>query len=213
MNTVASITAIVAVASFSWGVLRFFRKPSGLTLVAGAVAALGVVFSLWHVRDVAVASTESWWLAAGMCGHLAATLMFWSSVHACRTRPLTAIFETDAPKAVVRRGIYRHLRHPFYAAYTLFWLSGWVASGSLGTLVSVLVMVPIYVAAARCEERKFARSACAAEYEAYRRDVGVVLPRWRRGAKWTEQSRQEDIAAFRSLHSEAKSPAANGAAM
>ena len=87
-----------------------------------------------------------------------------------------AIFEADLPVRLVQSGPYAYVRHPFYSAYTIFWLGGWVASGSMVALLSVPVMLGIYVQGAREEERKFSRSSFAGEYADYRRRVGAWLP-------------------------------------
>jgi protein-S-isoprenylcysteine O-methyltransferase Ste14 len=177
MSTAATLTCVAAFASFGWGVLRFFVKPAVPSARAIATAALGLFFGGWQVVAIATATTDPWRIGLGIAAHVVSGLLFWSAVRACRSRPLTAIFEADLPVRLVESGPYAYLRHPFYAAYTIFWLGGWVASGSLVTLVSVPVMLGIYVHGAKEEERKFARSSFAGEYADYRRRVGAWLPR------------------------------------
>ena len=181
MFIVATLTCMATLTSFGWAVLRFFVKPAGPTWRAVMTAALGLFFGAWHVVAIATATTEVWRVALGMTAHAAASLLFWTAVRACRSQPLTAIFEPDLPLRVVEDGPFAYLRHPFYSAYTIFWLGGWVASGSLVALCSVAVMLGIYVHGAREEERKFSRSPVAAEYADYRQRVGAWLPRRRVG--------------------------------
>jgi protein-S-isoprenylcysteine O-methyltransferase Ste14 len=76
----------------------------------------------------------------------------------------------------VQEGPYRFVRHPFYAAYTLSWLAGWVASHSWLALGSTIIMVATYIVAASREERKFRTSALAAAHAAYCRRTGFMLP-------------------------------------
>jgi protein-S-isoprenylcysteine O-methyltransferase Ste14 len=177
MYLAATLTCVAAFSSFGWGVLRFFVKPAGPTARAVVTAALGLFFGAWHMFAIATAATDGWRIALGIAAHAVSGLLFWGAVRACRSRPLTAIFEADLPVRLVESGPYAYVRHPFYTAYTIFWLGGWVASGSIVTLVSVPVMVGIYVYGAREEERKFSRSPVAAEYADYRRRVGAWLPR------------------------------------
>ena len=169
MHAAAVITSLAAFASFGWGVLRFFRKPSGPSPRALAVAGFGLGFSVWNIVALAHASAAPIFAGAGIAGHVLATLLFWGAIRACQGRPLTAIFETDQPVHLVRRGPYRWMRHPFYTSYTIFWFSGWIASGSTVSLLAALTMLAFYVQGAREEERKFAASPLAQEYAAYRR--------------------------------------------
>ena len=176
MHLASALTCLTAFSSFSWGAVRFFTKPSGLTRRAGATASLGVFFAGWHVYAIATAATSPWRAALGMIAHALAAAIFWTAVRACQSQPLTAIFEDDLPVRLVRRGPYAYVRHPFYTAYTIFWLGGWVASDSLVTLLSVAAMLAIYVRGAMEEERKFSRSALAREYAAYRTRVRAWRP-------------------------------------
>ena len=177
MNVAVTLTCIAAFSSFSWGVLRFFLKPAGPSWRAIVTAALGLFFGGWHMVAIATSTVEPWRMAIGMVAHIVAGAVFWAAVRACEAQPLTAIFEADLPRRLVHTGPYAHVRHPFYSAYTIFWLGGWIASGSLVALISVVVMLVIYVQGAREEERKFARSTLAEEYAAYRERVGAWLPR------------------------------------
>jgi protein-S-isoprenylcysteine O-methyltransferase Ste14 len=169
MHAAAVLTSLAAFASFGWGVVRFFRKPSGPSARALAVAGLGLGFSVWNVVALAHSSAAPGLIAAGTAGHVLATLLFWSAIRACQGTPLTAIFEADVPVRVVSGGPYRWMRHPFYTSYTLFWFSGWIASGSAVSLAGALAMLAFYVQGAREEERKFAASSLKAQYDAYRR--------------------------------------------
>jgi protein-S-isoprenylcysteine O-methyltransferase Ste14 len=177
MNAMALVVWVSAFSSFSWGVLRFFRKTSGLTRHTALVAVLGLLFGGWHFLAIAtsrVGTTRS--LVAIMLLSIS-TLLFWSAVRACESRRLTAIFESDVPVHLVQRGPYRYIRHPFYVSYTLFWFAGWVASASVPALMSAAIMLGIYLNAARAEERKFSSSNLANEHAAYRRRVGLMIPR------------------------------------
>jgi protein-S-isoprenylcysteine O-methyltransferase Ste14 len=187
MTIAATLTCAAAFSSFGWGVLRFFVKPAGPTPRAVVTAALGLFFGAWHLFAIATATTDAWRLMLGIAAHAVSGLLFWSAVRACRSLPLTAIFEADLPVRLVETGPYAYVRHPFYTAYTIFWLGGWVASGSIVTLISVPVMLGIYVHGAREEERKFARSSIAGEYADYRRRVGAWLPRRSRQTTSTDR--------------------------
>jgi protein-S-isoprenylcysteine O-methyltransferase Ste14 len=180
--TIAIVIAwLSAVLSFSWGVLFYFRRSAQLTPRAGRVAILGAVCSLVHATAIATTAGPPAARAAGLVLIALATLLFWLAVRACGAMRLTTIFETDVPHRLIGHGPFRYVRHPFYASYTLFWIGGALASGSWLALAAAGLMVVIYVVAARGEERKFAVSALAGEYDAYRRTAGLMWPaiRWR----------------------------------
>jgi len=179
MNATALLLWVSAFSSFGWGVLRFFRRSAGLTVHTAVVAALGLVFGAWHVAAIATSGVGP--LPSGVGSLLLglSTATFWSAVGACESRRLTAIFENDVPLHLVQRGPYRYIRHPFYASYTMFWLAGWIASGSTLALISAGIMLGIYQDAIRQEERKFASSTLAVQYAEYRRRVGMMIPRLR----------------------------------
>ena len=177
MRIIATITCLFTFAGVSWGVLRFFTKPSGLSRRAAIVGALGAFFGVWTSAVTWTSTAAAPQLLAAVIAHLASALLFWSAVRACETVRLTAIFEADRPVRLVQEGPYRYVRHPFYVSYTIFWLSGWIASASWISLAGVVVMTWIYRRAAREEERKFAASSLAGDYAEYRRRVGGMLPR------------------------------------
>jgi protein-S-isoprenylcysteine O-methyltransferase Ste14 len=177
MSAIALLVWGCAFSSFGWGVLHFFRKPSGPTGRTVSVAALGCIFGVWHLAALATSTVGRLPLCTGIALLAASMTIFWWAVRACESRRLTAIFESDVPVHLVRRGPYQYVRHPFYASYTMFWLAGWIASDSFLALVSALIMFGIYLDAIRKEERKFSSSPLAADYAEYRRHAGLMLPR------------------------------------
>ena len=180
MLAVTLVVWLSAFLSFGWGMLRFFQKPAGLSPQAALVATLGMIFAIWDALAIAAAAAGPWPRAAGLALLLISTTLFWRTVSACASTRLTAIFEPDLPQCLMRRGPYRFVRHPFYASYTLFWLAGWIASGSMLSLAAAIIMLAIYVAAARREERKFQDSSLADVYARYRLSAGLLCPRLRR---------------------------------
>jgi protein-S-isoprenylcysteine O-methyltransferase Ste14 len=179
MNALALLVWVSAFSSFGWGVLRFFRRTSGLKWRSALVAALGLVFGGWHFFAIATSVAGPSRSFIGMALLAISTMLFWGAVRACESRRLTAISEGDLPLHLVQRGPYRYVRHPFYASYTMFWFAGWVASTSMLALLSAGIMLAIYLDAVRAEEGKFASSRLAGEYAEYRRLAGTMTPRLR----------------------------------
>jgi protein-S-isoprenylcysteine O-methyltransferase Ste14 len=85
--------------------------------------------------------------------------------------------DADAPEHIVTYGAYRWIRHPFYAAFILAFLSAavflphWV---TLGALAYALVALNL---TARREERRLAGSAFGAQYTQYLGRTGRFVPR------------------------------------
>ncbi len=105
-------------------------------------------------------------------------LLFWSAIQASRAVTLLLAFDPGNPLSFISSGPYRHVRHPFYVSYAIFW-GGWaIAVWSVWALLPFLIMLSVYVGAARDEERKFALTGMAADYADYRRRTGFFFPRF-----------------------------------
>lgn len=85
--------------------------------------------------------------------------------------------DSDAPEYLVTYGAYRWIRHPFYAAFILAFLSAavflphWV---TLGTLAYALVTLNM---TARREEHRLAGSSVGSQYRQYLGRTGRFVPR------------------------------------
>jgi protein-S-isoprenylcysteine O-methyltransferase Ste14 len=149
------------------------RATLGLRLIIMAA----VVGGATELTAIARARPLSaWHSAAGTLGFVAALMLFLAAARETRPRPLTPAFSTDIPEHLVRSGPYRVVRHPFYAAYLLTYLCGWVVTGSPVLLAVLAVMASLYVIAARKEERKFRGSLLADQYTAYAARTGMFWP-------------------------------------
>jgi len=172
------LAALVATfGSIVWGVLKFFIPPSRYT---GKAAALSVVALAGFANQLAATWSAPHDPVRGtlaLVSYIASMVLFWSAVHACAKRPLTAIYESDTPVRIVVNAPYSLIRHPFYTSYSLFWIAGLVGSGAWSTAATAATMIAVYVNAARAEEAKFAASPLAAAYADYRRRVGFFFPR------------------------------------
>jgi protein-S-isoprenylcysteine O-methyltransferase Ste14 len=72
--------------------------------------------------------------------------------------------------------VYGHVRHPFYFAYTLTWIAGYVAAQSVWTIGSAALMFAGYWRAAVVEEEKLSRSLLRTQYAVFRKQAGLFLP-------------------------------------
>lgn len=107
-----------------------------------------------------------------------ALLVFGLARRATIAHPLTLAYSPDNPTFLLSTGIYRWIRHPFYASYMLTWLGGIVSAPSGLTIATTCVMAGLYARAAILEEEKFANSALRSAYSEYRQRTGMFCPRW-----------------------------------
>jgi protein-S-isoprenylcysteine O-methyltransferase Ste14 len=165
--------AAVCQAAIAWVTKSNFvvqgRLPIGSAVViaANAIGLILVVLAMLdHTRDTIVPLP-----LYGLC----LALLIWT-VRATRDKGLTVAFTNDTPKRIVRDGPYRWVRHPFYLSYLLFWLANALATSAWEPWLVFAFMVGLYTAAAKMEERKFARSALRHDYARYKREIGMFLP-------------------------------------
>lgn len=163
-------------AAFCWGLRRHFRPggpiPAGMRLIS-ALSLLGFAWFAWRVCTARLA--ESW--PAAVILFAASLALFAWAVAATRRSRLTVAFATDEPCFLVRHGPYRHVRHPFYSAYLLFWAGTAVVGPGWAPWGVVVLMALVYRIAASREEAKFGRSALGGAYAEYRASTGMFLPR------------------------------------
>jgi protein-S-isoprenylcysteine O-methyltransferase Ste14 len=114
---------------------------------------------------------------SGIALQLAGLALFVASVQATRETRLTLAFDNDLPTHVTRIGPYRWVRHPFYLSYILFWVGCACAAPSISTVTTAAVLAVLYLIAAIKEERKFASSEIANEYNAYKQRSGLLWPK------------------------------------
>lgn len=147
-----NLAFLIAIA---WASARHFvrseREPRGATLLTVATVT-GTGLNVWHAithRNVSGLDAD---LAIAVS--LAAFIVFFAAVSATRHGGLFLAFSDRTPNAVVTRGIYRVVRHPFYASYILYWTS-WLPLTAFDPIACVIaaIMIAAYGLAARKEER------------------------------------------------------------
>jgi protein-S-isoprenylcysteine O-methyltransferase Ste14 len=84
--------------------------------------------------------------------------------------------DDDAPVSIVTYGAYARIRHPFYSAFLLAFVSACLLFPSLGTVLPLAyALVGLNVTAAR-EERRLAASEFGVAYQEYMSRTGRFLP-------------------------------------
>ena len=183
----ATLLAVLNFAFISWGVRGHFVATGGVAPGMRLLALLtmaGFAWFLWSrlADGYAHHGTGAARNVAGLVLLSLEAALFWWAVDTTRARRLTLAFSADQPAFLHVSGPYAWVRHPFYVSYGLFWIATAVlCEGRMHWLVPV-VMIAVYVRAARGEEAKFAASDLAGAYERYRSRT-ALLPRLRRATR------------------------------
>ena len=143
----------------------------------GLAAPLFYLFSPW--LDFANYDLPGWLGCVGTVVFAMALFLLWRS-HADLGRNWSAILQIRQEHSLVTDGIYRHIRHPMYAAHLLWaiaqglllenWLAGWAF---------LVMFVPFYLFRVPKEE-KLMLEQFGQEYRQYISRTGRIIPRfWR----------------------------------
>jgi protein-S-isoprenylcysteine O-methyltransferase Ste14 len=170
---VALATAIIIAVALQ----DFFLDARVNTPRLRALQDLGVAIAVTHFGVLVLrGSAGPNWAIAGIAMYVAATLLFLSSLEAARRVPLPRTFVDDPmPKALITRGPFAVIRHPFYVSYALAWLAAPVATHGPLAGGLALVAIGIYIVAARREERSLDERFGEA-YRSYKHGTGMVVP-------------------------------------
>lgn len=164
---------------FAWAGIYYFRikKSSGMFMI-NLVKGLSVL--TWVYGSILVLQTEKYQLLNSILAiliQLSSLALFWYSYRAVRTSKFSFAFTGEQPELLVTHGPYKYIRHPFYSAYILSYLSLFIFVTDLIMGVLVVVFFLLYARAARQEESKFAQSRLAEPYANYKRTTGMLMPR------------------------------------
>ncbi len=143
----------------------------------GLAAPLFYLFSPW--LDFANYDLPGWLGWIGTAVFAMALFLLWRS-HADLGRNWSAILQIRQEHSLITDGIYRHIRHPMYAAHLLWaiaqglllenWLVGWAF---------LVISVPFYLLRVPKEE-KMMLEQFGQEYRQYISRTGRIIPRfWR----------------------------------
>src|SRR5262249_38270685 len=130
--------------AFCWGFFAHFRRVGGLRprllvmLALTLLAFTGQIAEEWPNRKL----PRSAWIAVLL--YAAAAALWWWAVKATRAAPPALAFSQSTPDRILTNGPFRHIRHPFYASYSLFWIGGAVASLHWRAGLPALLIIAMY---------------------------------------------------------------------
>jgi protein-S-isoprenylcysteine O-methyltransferase Ste14 len=174
----AGRAVVVPIVVFVWQVLgaaKAFRPVEG-----ERSSGLAGFISLAFVALVAGSGSKivNIGLFAVACVVLAiALLLFEWARRTVRGHYFSWIFSSDTPTFLCTDGPFAYVRNPFYTSYLLTMAATLMIRPGVYRAAVFLAMVVYFVAAALHEERKFGRSAIAADYARYKGRTGRFLPK------------------------------------
>ena len=168
LNGMCLALSLACFASFVWAVKALFAKKEARNTRMAALSLAGFSFFLWQVTELAFGTAPpARFRLVAIALYLASAALFWWSVPYARAMMLNIAFTATEPWSVLRDGPYRHIRHPFYTSYALYWLAGACATGNAWYLLALVCMGWFYLSAANQEEREFLQSPVREDYTAY----------------------------------------------
>ena len=172
----------VAAASFAiygHAIRTFFSREHGVDRRMTLLQVGGLIAAAVHLLSIYLYPISFYRGLVSLIVYVAGLWIFFGARAALKGFRLTLAFSHDAPTGIITTGVYARIRHPFYLAYSLTWVGGFIAVLSVWTLATSVSMIVAYVYAARLEEAKFQQSSLASEYKAYRARAGLFWPKLR----------------------------------
>lgn len=164
--------------SFLWSVIGVFKKSNNRE--KNKYMALRICTLLtWAVCLAAFrADTTALAYQVGILCQIICLIVFWVHASIVKQEEFTVVYSKDIPRTIVRRGLYRWMRHPFYATYLLSYLSIGLTFEDPWVILATTTMTVIYFDAARMEEKKFSSSSHQAHFEIYQQETWMFFPKF-----------------------------------
>ena len=173
------ITELIVFAGFMWSLTSWFVKAD--------------VQPRWENRFMRYAIPA----LGALCGYMAfvhqlpplpiyvfgltliilSSALFWWTVFTFGKTPPAVAFSGRATAEFKTTGPYKYVRHPFYSAYIVGWVGCICATGALILCISLVIMIPIYLKAAREEENYWAFNDNK-DYLQYKALTGMFFPKY-----------------------------------
>ncbi len=163
--------------SFAWGLYNHFRVERPVPLAMRGLSLLSAATFGGYVARLWTALTDQSAVCVATVLFVASLALFWWAIRATRRDPPFVAHSSAGLSRLHVTGPYRVIRHPFYAAYILFWLGVAVAAGPL-LWAPTLMLCIWYVLTARHEERALQSGALETDYRTYRARTGMLFPRY-----------------------------------
>lgn len=179
LEYVALIGAIVCLVAFVWARSKFFLRTGDAPPLRFGLRPLGTIFGVGAIATLLldVGARIRGVPEIAILLFLCSFMVFAITVRSFSGRPPSIAFTPGPPERLLISGPYRYVRHPFYVSYILFWAGVLIASPSIFTLIAFVVMLSLYIKAARFEEGEILSSSLCSEYREYFSRTGMFFPK------------------------------------
>ncbi|MBY0554700.1 hypothetical protein K2P97_09235 [bacterium] len=117
-------------------------------------------------------------IVAAMLMCVTSLCLFWISARHIHGNNFQAIFDYQKPHLHLHTGPYKYIRHPFYTAYILCYLSLIVSLPSKLLTLIIFLIAGYYYWAAKKEESSFLESSFSDSYKNYIKNTGMFFPKF-----------------------------------
>lgn len=173
----------IIVASLIWARIKLFkvRSKSSKTgsLLYDPIVAIQIVSTFYHFGFSSFSNLISPLLA--FVFYSISLSLFWWGVQT--VNQLDFAFSNNVGK-IVTSGPFSIIRHPFYLSYILCWITSTVLFNSIELWITLLYLIAFYSISAKTEEKVIMKSEYSIEYESYRNNIGMFLPRVKQWKSW-----------------------------
>ncbi len=178
MHYLAVALLVLNFGSFFWSVFGVFsRHPDfdrkNYRLLQ--INSLLLYFSCLYFLFIASPSTKSlvvYNFILSLC-----LVGFWYNSKLVKNYQFSIVFSRDLPKKILKLGLYRFIRHPYYLIYNITYFSTALITKNIFVLLLSMSMLALYYKAAKFEEKKISMSPLKEEYLDYMKTTGMFLPK------------------------------------
>jgi protein-S-isoprenylcysteine O-methyltransferase Ste14 len=181
--TAGWVALAISFLAFNVGSVAFFRATGRVSMRLKLFLALVPGFQLTTLAWLAlVPPTAAWRQALLVAGANVSVAIFAAALVSARRQRFGPIFGGQGGSITIS-GAFAVVRHPFYSAYMTCYLCLAVASGVPAITAGALILIGLYIHAARAEEQSLAQGPRGAIYRRYCQHTGRFLPRLARSAR------------------------------
>lgn len=178
MKQVLFIISLLNFSSFLWSVIGIFQKVSERSLFRYRLLQVNSL-AIWISLSFAILNSDLSLAkyGLGISIQVICLFCFWSHTKLIKDYKLSIVFSEDQPTKILKKGLYRKIRHPFYTIYILTYFSLALLCGAPIPIILSLTILIIYVNAAMFEEQKFLNSTLEKSYSEYKKEAGMFFPK------------------------------------
>lgn len=164
--------------SFGWSVIGVFKKTKDQNMFKYRVLQVASI-GTWILCSYGCYQTEAptFQIITCMAIQVFCLIAFWKTSTIVKRHQFTIAFSNDKPNVLVKEGLYRKVRHPFYSIYLISYFSVGLLLLDVPAIIASFVMLAVYFEAARTEEQKFMKSELADQYQEYRKKTHMFAPK------------------------------------